>query len=262
MPLSYWMHLISLYISLIVYLHTLFNSPHRMPSCLIDLLNMIFFGFLVVHDFLIFTHIIPINFNFASKNVSFLDTLLTIRAIIASIFLWVVSISLVTWYLMNTHSLFKISLIHNHHPTFTQTLLLSYLVLIRCHLPKFLHLHLLITLQINIPNHLTYCQYIQLFNLQLNCHNNFPFLHHSSLQHLRPTRWLPGVVQELLNPIPNMLCLWLMTLILNPHVLVRLLNKLLGEKLWRRVWCFITQRDMVVGASTAIYEHFTKQMGL
>jgi len=113
------MHLIPLYISSIVYLHILFNSLHRILSCLIDLLNMIFFEFSVVHAFLIFAHIIPINFNYAPKNVSFLATLLTIRAIVVSMFLRVVSISLITWYLMNTHSLFKISLIHNHHLTFT-----------------------------------------------------------------------------------------------------------------------------------------------
>jgi len=166
MPLSYWVDAFNttLYSS-IVYLHTLFNSPHRIPSCLIDLLNMIFFGFSVVHAFLIFAHIIPINYNFAPKNVSFLATLLTIRAIVVSIFLRVVSISLVTWYLMNTHSLFKISLIHNHHPTFTQTLLPSYLVLIQYHSPKFQHLYLIMTLQINISNHLIYCHYIQLLNL-------------------------------------------------------------------------------------------------
>jgi len=113
------MHLIPLYISLIVDPHAVFNSPHRIPSCLIDLLNMFFFEFSVVHAFLIFADIIPINFNFALKNVSFLATPLTISTIVVSIFLRIVSISLVTWYLMNTHSLFKISLytiITQHSP--------------------------------------------------------------------------------------------------------------------------------------------------
>ena len=125
---------------------------------------MIFFEFSVMHAFLTFAHIIPINFNFAPKNVSFLATLLSIRLSL-SLYFYESCLSLVTWYLMNTHSLFKTYLIHNHHPTFTQTLLPSYLVLIQYHSPKFQHLYLIMTLQINISNHLIYCHYIQLLNL-------------------------------------------------------------------------------------------------
>jgi len=121
------MHLIPLYISSIVYPHALFNFLHCIPSCLIDLLNMIFFQIFGCSWFPYLRLYNTNKLQFHSKNVSFLATLLTIRAIIVSIFLRIVSISLVTWYLMNIHSLSKISLIHNHHPTFTQTftLLLS-----------------------------------------------------------------------------------------------------------------------------------------
>ena len=144
------MPLISLYISSIIYPHMFFNSPLRIPSFLIDFLNMTFFRFSAVRAFLIFAYIIPINSNFAKKYV-FLGYSFNHQGYHC------LDISTGCVYLFR-HIVFDEHAFSFQDIPYEQSLpnihpnVFILLVLIHYHSPKLQHLHQLITLQLNITS--------------------------------------------------------------------------------------------------------------